>query len=122
MLLLLFALSGPVIEPQQPPETPPATYYGSGKAQSEADLLQKVLDKYEVIEKNQSLDAKQTPKEQKSAKSKQSQAKVGAKQPATAIIDAIKLPSLPNPAEMQAKQAAQDDQIMALMALMLLED
>lgn len=121
MLLLLFALSGPVIEPPQPPEVPPTTYYGSGKAQGgEADLLQRVLDKYEVIEANRAIDsAKATAKQ---VKSDQIEPKPATKEQAKAIIEPVNLAPLENPQLLQAQQAREDDQIMALMALMLLED
>lgn len=121
MLLLLFALSGPVIEPPQPPEAP-TTYYGSGKAKGKADLLQKVLDKYSVIEKNRADDQASAEKAAIQPEPTQNEPKAAAKQAAKAIIDAIKLPALERPQATKAKQAAEDDQIMALMALMLLED
>jgi hypothetical protein len=117
MLLLLFALSGPVIEPPQP-EQAPATYYGSGKAQGEAELLQRVLDKYEVIEANQAKDkATQNPAETATI-----EPKPATKPQAKAIIEPVNLAPLENPHSLQAQQAREDDQIMALMALMLLED
>lgn len=119
MLLLLFALSGPVIEPPQP-EQAPATYYGSGKAQGEAELLQRVLDKYEVIEANRAIDsAKATAKQAESA---QIEHKPATNTQAKAIIEPVSLAPLENPQSLQAQQAREDDQIMALMALMLLED
>lgn len=118
MLLLLFALSGPVIEPPQPPEDQPTTYYGSGQATGDADLLKRVLDKYEVIEANQSKD-QAAQKQAESAKIEQTPA---TKPQAKAIIEAINLPPLEIPQSKQIQQARDDDQIMALIAMMLLEE
>lgn len=123
LLLLLFSLSGPVIEPPQPSEVPPTTYYGSGKAQGDADLLQKVLDKYSIIEKNRATDQITEPgKPPEQAKPQQTLPKPATKQQAKAIIKPVNLAPLENPQLLQAQQAREDDQIMALMALMLLED
>jgi len=143
MLLLLFALSGPIVEPPQPPVEPTPVYYGSGRAKNHAqhnardDLVRQVREKYAAIEAARANDAPDAAVEAKradivaeikakaaaKAKPAANSAPVAAK-PAPAKVAAaparIPLPALAMPAVTQRQ--AEDDQIMALMASMLMED
>jgi len=104
----------------EPPDAEVVSYYGSGKAK-DTDIIRKVLEKYEAIEKSRQRDKPAddpgaTPMQAKSVAAKKAAAKAIAKASAP-------LPSIDAPfAEASKAAKAEDDQIMALMALMLLED
>jgi len=138
MLLLLFALSGPIVEPPQPPVEPAPVYYGSGRAQHNArdDLVRQVREKYAAIEAARANDTPDAVVEAKragivaeikakvAAKAKPAAKSAPVAKPAPAKVVAAPartpLPALAMPAVTQRQ--AEDDQIMALMASMLMED
>lgn len=132
------------------PSDAPVNYYGSGKAQGEADLLQKVLDKYWYIEKSHEgvekparapiETAKPTKEEvaktvaetrrQKIIEATRAKNKAKADElaaaAAKAAIERAKRPPIAMPfaaaKAAAAKQKQEDDSIMALVAMLLLED
>ena len=116
MLLLFFDLGGAVTEPL--PEEQTTSYYGSGKAATEAALVAKVHEKYAAIDAARAQDEQHQRTQQAATRAV---AKVKAKAIAGAAIELAALPPMDNPRTAQAQQT-DDDQIMAIMALMLLED
>ena len=125
-------------------------YYGGGKSQSrDADTTQQVIDKYDAIErarksqddvKNRPAQKEEDPLEKLVAEAKRDQAIKDARQRnlirakadelakkrAKVTIERAMRPDIAMPFEAASKalsnQRSEDDKIMALMAMMLLED